>query len=40
MLLHSGDEVTQGTKFTIRSDVMYEYEAGADGGEDGDVIFE
>lgn len=39
-LLHSGDEVTQGTKFTVRSDVMYEYEAGSNGDDDGGIIFE
>jgi hypothetical protein len=36
-LLHSGDEVAAGIKYTMRSDLMYEFEGGRDG--DGDVIF-
>ena len=43
-LLHSGDDVTAGIKYTMRSDVMFEFEGGsdthyADGGP-GDVVFE
>lgn len=26
-LLHSGDEVQSGVKYTVRSDLMYEYES-------------
>jgi hypothetical protein len=39
-LIHSGDEVTAGLKYTMRSDVMFEFEEGS-GGFDGDggVIF-
>jgi hypothetical protein len=36
-LLHSGDDVVAGIKYTMRSDLMYEFEGGRDG--DGDVIF-
>ena len=32
-LLHSGDDVVAGIKYTMRSDLMYEFE----GGRDGDV---
>jgi hypothetical protein len=35
-LLHSGDEVTAGIKYTMRSDVMFQWEAVDDGDE---VIF-
>ena len=33
-LLHSGAEVTSGVKYTMRSDLMYEFEAGRDGADD------
>jgi hypothetical protein len=36
-LLHSGEEVVQGVKFTMRADLMYEFEEGED---DGGVVFE
>lgn len=36
-LLHSGDDVVAGIKYTMRSDLMYEFEGGSDG--DGDVVF-
>lgn len=35
-LLHSGDEVKGGVKFTMRSDLMYEYSEGED---DEGVVF-
>jgi hypothetical protein len=39
-LIHSGDEVTAGIKYTMRSDVMFEFEGSSDElDEDGDVIF-
>lgn len=37
-LLHSGDEVTQGVKYTMRSDVMFEWEI-VEGEDDGEVVF-
>ncbi len=37
-LYHSGDEVTAGVKYTVRSDVMFEFE-GENDGADGDIIF-
>lgn len=42
-LLHSGDLVTKGVKYTMRSDLMFEYEDQDldDGGDDADgVVFE
>lgn len=33
-LLHSGDDVVKGVKFTMRSDVMYEYD------DEGDDLFD
>jgi hypothetical protein len=30
-LLHSGDDVISGTKYTMRSDLMFEFEGGKDG---------
>jgi hypothetical protein len=36
-LYHSGDDVTAGIKYTMRSDLMYRFEAEDDGKEDGDV---
>jgi len=36
-LLHSGDDVVAGLKYTMRSDLMYHFEAGAD--DDGYVVF-
>lgn len=36
-LLHSGDDVVAVIKYTMRSDLMYEFEGGRDG--DDDVIF-
>ena len=37
-LLHSGDDVKSGIKYTMRSDLMYEFEGGRDS--EGDIIFE
>ena len=37
-LLHSGDEVKEGVKFTMRSDLMYEMDLGDD-DDDGDIVF-
>jgi hypothetical protein len=36
-LLHSGDDVVAGIKYTMRSDLMYELDCGNE--EDEDVIF-
>jgi hypothetical protein len=36
-LFHSGDDVIAGIKYTMRSDLMYEFEGGSDG--DGGVTF-
>ena len=36
-LLHSGDDVAAGIKYTMRSDLMYEFEGRKDG--DDDVVF-
>jgi hypothetical protein len=36
-LLHSGDDVVAGIKYTMRSDLMYEFEGGED--RDGDILF-
>ena len=36
-LLHSGDDVVAGTKYTMRSDLMYEFEGGQEG--EGEVVF-
>jgi hypothetical protein len=36
-LLHSGDDVKAGIKYTMRSDLMYEFEGGKNG--EGNVIF-
>ena len=36
-LLHSGDDVVAGIKYTMRSDLMFQFERGHDG--DGEVIF-
>jgi hypothetical protein len=30
-LLHSGDDVVSGTKYTMRSDLLYEFESGSNG---------
>jgi len=35
--LHSGDEVKSGVKYTMRSDLMYEYESSDVKG--GDIVF-
>lgn len=37
-LLHSGDDVIKGIKYTMRSDIMYEFDDG-DGEEGEDVVF-
>jgi len=37
-LLHSGDDVVSGIKYTMRSDLMYEFEGGSNETEE--VIFE
>jgi hypothetical protein len=37
-LLHSGDEVIRGTKYTMRSDLMYSLDESERGEEDG-VVF-
>lgn len=37
-LLHSGDEVVQGVKYTMRSDLMFTWEL-VDGEDDGGVVF-
>lgn len=39
-LLHSGDTVTAGTKYTMRSDLMYEWQEVNNSDDIGDVIFE
>lgn len=40
-LLHSGDDVSQGIKYTVRSDLMYGFEMGDDvKNEDMDGMFE
>ena len=40
-LIHSGDEVSAGIKYTMRSDVMFEYDAlDAKVGSDGDIHFD
>lgn len=36
-LLHCGDEVTAGTKFTMRTDLMYEFQL--DDDNDGEIVF-
>lgn len=36
-LLHSGDDVVAGIKYTMRSDLMYGFEGVRDG--DGDIVF-
>lgn len=33
-LLHSGDDVISGIKYTLRSDLMYEFDGGNDGEDD------
>lgn len=40
-LFHSGDDVTAGIKYTMRSDLMYEFEneGGDEGDGDGDITF-
>lgn len=41
-LLHSGDEVVRGIKYTMRSDIMYEFDEGGAEGEcndERDVVF-
>jgi hypothetical protein len=38
-LLHSGDTVSAGIKYTMRSDLMYEWEGGSDGDDMGDATF-
>ena len=39
-LLHSGDDVVRGVKYTMRSDIMYEFDDGEVGEEgEGDVVF-
>lgn len=38
-LLHSGDEVESGIKYTVRSDLMYQYEEKDEVDDEGDVVF-
>jgi len=38
-LLHSGDLVTAGIKYTMRSDLMYEIEEADEGDDSGDITF-
>jgi hypothetical protein len=38
-LLHSGDTVSAGIKYTMRSDLMYEWEGGSDGDDMGYATF-
>lgn len=37
-LLHSGDDVISGTKYTMRSDLLYQFEGGSDSNDE--VVFE
>jgi hypothetical protein len=40
-LLHSGDEVSAGIKYTMRSDVMFEYDGGSvEVDADGEIVFD
>jgi hypothetical protein len=40
-LLHSGDEVTAGIKYTMRSDVMFEFDGGSvEVDDDGDIVID
>lgn len=38
-LLHSGADVTKGIKYTMRSDIMYEFGDGHEDEDDGDIVF-